>query len=67
MRTESKTRKGDREIISVSLPIDVYNKLTSVCLLHGYNRSALIALSVIDFLRNFKPADIMEVSNNGQL
>lgn len=66
MRTESKTRKGDREIISVSLPIDVYNKLTSVCLLHGYNRSALVALSVTDFLRTFKPED-MEVSNNGQL
>ena len=66
MRTESKTRKGDREIISVSLPIDVYNKLTSVCLLHGYNRSALIALSVTDFLRNFKPESV-EVIKNVQL
>ena len=27
----SKTRKGDREIISVSLPVDVYDVLQDIC------------------------------------
>lgn len=66
MRTDSKTRKGDREIISVSLPLDVYRQLTSVCLLHGYNRSALVSIAVTDYLRNYR-TELREDNEHVQL
>ncbi len=47
----SKTRKGDREIISVSLPIAVYEAMAKVCEEHDLNRSAMIASAIVDHLR----------------
>lgn len=47
----SKTRKGDREIISVSLPIPVYDALQEVCEHYDINRSAFIASAIADSLR----------------
>lgn len=47
----SKTRKGDREIISVSLPIAVYEAMAKVCEEHDLNRSAMIASAIADHLR----------------
>lgn len=48
----SKTRKGDREIISVSLPIAIYNAMEIVCEHYNMNRSAMIASAIADYLRS---------------
>ncbi len=45
------TRKGDREIISVSLPIPVYEALQRNCENYDFNRSSLIASAIADHLR----------------
>lgn len=46
----SKTRKGDREIISVSLPIALYDKMEEVCDHYNMNRSAMVASAIADYL-----------------
>ena len=48
----SKTRKGDREIISVSLPIASYNAMELLCDHYNMNRSAMIASAIADYLRS---------------
>ena len=47
----SKTRKGDREIISVSLPLEVYYKMEELCEHFNMNRSAMIASAIANYLR----------------
>ena len=47
----SKTRKGDREIISVSLPIALYDAMEEVCDHYNMNRSAMIANAISDYLQ----------------
>lgn len=47
----SKTRKGDREIISVSLPLPVYDAMQEVCNHYNMNRSSMIASAIADYLR----------------
>ena len=47
----SKTRKGDREIISVSLPLEVYDAMEELCDHYNMNRSAMIASAIADYLR----------------
>lgn len=47
----SKTRKGNREIISVSLPLEVYDKMVELCDHYNMNRSAMIALAIANYLR----------------
>ena len=47
----SKTRKGDREIISVSLPIAVYEAMEAVCDHYDMNRSAMIARAISEYLQ----------------
>lgn len=48
----SKTRKGDREIISVSLPLEVYDKMQEVCDHYNMNRSSMIASAIAEYLRS---------------
>mgnify|MGYP003295023076 FL=1 len=48
----SKTRKGDREIISVSLPLPVYDAMEKVCDHYNMNRSAMVATAIADYLRS---------------
>ena len=48
----SKTRKGDREIISVSLPLDLYDRMQAVCEHYNMNRSSMIASAIADYLRS---------------
>lgn len=48
----SKTRKGDREIISVSLPIPVYDAMQEVCDHYNMNRSSMIASAISDYLKS---------------
>ena len=47
----SKTRKGDREIISVSLPIPVYDAMQEVCDHYNMNRSSMVASAIAEYLR----------------
>jgi metal-responsive CopG/Arc/MetJ family transcriptional regulator len=47
----SKTRKGDREIISVSLPLSLYDAMEQVCDHYNMNRSAMVASAVSDYLK----------------
>ena len=48
----SKTRKGDREIISVSLPLPLYDAMQEVCEHYNMNRSSMIASAIADYLRS---------------
>lgn len=50
-QTISKTRKGDREIISVSLPLEVYDKMEELCDHFNMNRSAMVASAISNYLR----------------
>ena len=47
----SKTRKGDREIISVSLPLPVYDAMEEVCEHYNMNRSAMVSSAIADYLQ----------------
>lgn len=49
----SKTRKGNREIISVSLPVHVYNLLQTVCDHYNMNRSNAVTSAIVDYLKQF--------------
>lgn len=51
-KTISKTRKGDREIISVSLPLEVYDKMEELCDHFNMNRSAMISTAIANYLRD---------------
>lgn len=46
----SKTRKGDREIISVSLPLPVYDAMQEVCDHFNMNRSSMVASAIAEYL-----------------
>ena len=48
----SKTRKGEREIISVSLPLPVYDAMMEVCDHYNMNRSSMVASAIADYLRS---------------
>ena len=48
----SKTRKGDREIISVSLPLELFDKMEELCDHFNLNRSAMIASAIEAHLRS---------------
>lgn len=48
--TLSKTRKGDREIISVSLPVSLFEKMEEVCDHYHMNRSAMVSSAIRDYL-----------------
>lgn len=47
------TRKGDREIISVSLPLEVYDKMQELCEHYNLNRSSMVASAIAEYLRGF--------------
>lgn len=48
----NKTRKGDREIISVSLPIAVYDAMMELCDRYNMNRSSMVAAAIASYLRS---------------
>lgn len=50
MKDNSRTRKGDREIISVSLPVSLYEKMEDVCDHYHMNRSAMVSSAIRDYL-----------------
>ena len=49
----SKTRKGDREIISVSLPLPVYDAMQDLCDDYNMNRSSFVASAIVNYLEKF--------------
>lgn len=49
----SKTRKGDREIISVSLPLELYDKMQELCDHYDLNRSSMVASAIKAYLKDF--------------
>lgn len=51
MENGTKTRKGDRQIVSVSLPLPVYDALQEIAEHYSMNRSALIAKAIADYLK----------------
>lgn len=55
MRHGSKctTRKGDREIISVSLPVNIYEAMQELIDRYDMNRSALVTRAIVDYIRSF--------------
>ena len=50
--SNSKTRKGDREVVSISLPLPVYYALIDTCENHNFNRSALVSAAIAQYLRS---------------
>lgn len=48
----SKTRKGDREIISVSLPLELYDRMQEVCDHYNMNRSSMVASAIAEYLKD---------------
>ena len=49
-KDNSSTRKGDREIISVSLPVSLYERMEEVCDHYHMNRSAMVSSAIRDYL-----------------
>lgn len=44
------TRRADREIISISLPVALYERFKLLCDQESLNRSAVIASAIRDYL-----------------
>lgn len=47
------TRKGDREIISISIPVSLYDAMQELCDHYSINRSSLIAKAILSYLKDF--------------
>lgn len=50
--TSDKTRKGDRMIISISVPIPLYEKMEELCDHFNMNRSAMISSAIKSYLQD---------------
>ncbi len=57
MKNPEKTRKGDRQILSVSIPIPLYERLDSLMQKNPYNRSALVTMAIETLLDNLDSLD----------
>ncbi len=44
------TRRADREIISISLPVSLYERFKLLCDRESLNRSAVISAAIRDYL-----------------
>lgn len=49
--TNKSTRKGDREIISVSIPVVLYDAMQELCEHKDLNRSAMITTAISNYLK----------------
>lgn len=52
MKDGTNSKTATREIISVSLPVQIYDLLEEVCDHYHMNRSALVASAIADYLRS---------------
>ena len=48
---QKSSRKGDREIVSFSLPVTLYDAMQEVCDHYNMNRSAMVASAISDYLQ----------------
>lgn len=48
---QKSSRKGDREIVSFSLPVALYDAMQEVCDHYNMNRSAMVASAISDYLQ----------------
>lgn len=49
-RNTTTTRRADREIISISLPVSLYERFKLLCERESLNRSAVISAAIRDYL-----------------
>lgn len=54
MNGNTTTRRGDREIISISLPVSLYENLSYICKTQNLNRSAVITSAIEEYLRTWQ-------------
>lgn len=54
MNGNTTTRRGDREIISISLPVSLYEQLSYICKTQNLNRSAVITSAIEEYLRTWQ-------------
>ena len=52
MKDGTNSKTATREIISVSLPVQIYDLLEEVCDHYHMNRSAFVAGAIADYLRS---------------
>ena len=52
MKDGNRTNKEGRQIVSVSLPLPVYDALQELADHYSMNRSALIAKAITDYLKD---------------
>ena len=52
MKVGNNSRKGDRQIVSVAIPVNVYETLTAVMGHFNISRSELITKAVVAYLRD---------------
>lgn len=54
MNGNTTTRRGDREIISISLPVSLYENLSYICKTQNLNRSAVITSAIEEYLKTWQ-------------
>ena len=54
MNGNTTTRRGVREIISISLPVSLYENLSYICKTQNLNRSAVITSAIEEYLRTWQ-------------
>ena len=52
MRVGNNSRKGDRQIVSVAIPVNVYETLTEIVEHFNMSRSELITRAIIAYMRD---------------
>ena len=52
MKVGNNSRKGDRQIVSVAIPVNIYESLTTVVEHFNISRSELITKAIIAYMRD---------------
>ncbi len=60
MKNPEKSRKGDRQILSVSIPIPLYERLDNLMQKQPYNRAAFVTMAIETMLDNLDSLDKQE-------
>lgn len=59
------TRRAGREIISISLPIELYENLSFLCRTQSLNRSAVISSAIAEYISKWKTVKMED--DNGRI
>lgn len=57
MKNPEKTRKGQRQIMSVSIPVVLYERLEALMQKQPYNRSAFVSMAIETMLDSVDTLD----------